>query len=116
MLPTVGVPACNPATWAAAGFTAECCDADAVDANGDPNGLCAAGEGDCDIDADCMAGLECGGPGNCGPNFPSNANCCQGITVVNKLFETIVIKLGLLIQHIINTIYFIFRWPLQRQN
>ena len=38
---------------------------------------CHAGEGDCDFDSDCQAGLECGSANCFGPGFETNDDCCQ---------------------------------------
>ena len=42
--------------------------------------LCDVGEGDCDSDSDCKAGLICGASGSCpqvpGTDFEQNDECC----------------------------------------
>ena len=50
-----------------ASYDASCCTA------GNPCGL---GEGDCDTHSQCAGNLVCG-VDNCGPEFPTNYDCCK---------------------------------------
>ena len=59
-----GNPNCNPSTWTQ--YDKECCSV---------TNPCGVGEGDCDINRECIGDLVCG-TDNCGPEFESNADCC----------------------------------------
>ena len=61
----IGNPKCNPDTWSS--YDSSCCTAE---------NPCGVGEGDCDTDNQCAGGLVCG-VDNCGPEFPSNYDCCR---------------------------------------
>ena len=41
------------------------------------NNLCAEGEGDCDVDSECQAGLKCGTDNCQGAAYSSNDDCCE---------------------------------------
>ena len=61
-----GNPDCNPETWNK--YSSECCSVERP---------CGSGEGDCDLDSECIGDLVCG-KDNCGERFPvSGADCCQ---------------------------------------
>ena len=62
---TYGNPECNPATWLK--YDSSCCTTEKP---------CGIGEGDCDTHNQCAGDLECG-IDNCGPDFPSNYDCCK---------------------------------------
>jgi hypothetical protein len=67
-VPIVGNPNCNAKTWES--YNNECCSTE------EPCGL---GEGDCDVDEECIGNLVCG-TNNCrqdGSGFTRQADCCQ---------------------------------------
>ena len=61
----IGNRKCNPATWLS--YDSSCCTAE---------NPCGIGEGDCDEYNQCAGDLVCG-VDNCGPEFPSNYDCCS---------------------------------------
>ena len=79
----VGNPECNPNTWS--GYDGDCCTVD------EP---CGVGEGDCDVDGDCIRGLDCG-EDNCGSRFETRADCCfdPGIIYRFPLFNVFADKI-----------------------
>ena len=68
-IPTAENAKCNPNTWT--GYDGSCCTVQSP---------CAVGEGDCDSNNQCKGDLVCG-TDNCGHEFPSTADCCQGSEV-----------------------------------
>ena len=62
----LGNPECNPKSWTS--YDGSCCTVDKP---------CGIGEGDCDLDSECIGALVCG-KDNCGQEFNPQADCCTG--------------------------------------
>ena len=65
-----GNPNCNSVTWLS--YDGECCST---------SNPCGVGEGDCDINGECIGDLECGYR-NCGSEFDTGADCCYVLGIV----------------------------------
>ena len=68
-----GNPRCDPRTWGPTGYNSECCSAQAGQ-------QCGLGQGDCDLDNECIGDLVCG-RSNCEQGVDKftvpGADCCQ---------------------------------------